>query len=423
MMALYQCCRCWPFQQWSISICWECYGTSWKKWWAGCGEAGRIETTPLRKLCWTAVGWPSGWAWRVWGKQGPGQAGIWAVALEDMKADYEHMTAELREEYRLLEITESFEKFKTVFKGLSDSYNNQIYQLMASIHRKFYGQGAQHEPACNDLWPCLLTTAMLINHLRSCDKEPTLRLMTWTQSWPSWLTSKWETVTASENIPGTPIDSLMESSFENDGGLIGGKKQYVIENLRDRHEPKSTCGTRSLTTVWTSWRVRIIERISWFSEMTRATLFQSNGTTFGKEIQIQIRYPTISTIATPPAARGASWPSTLPATLTTPPPTRLSTGRAAVWLTRNSYKKQPALTVSHFQDHEPRNFCADELAQVSFGFSGSRIIKGNGKKSNPFWSAIASRRGRRQIRSPARILRRITGWVRISSGQQQYPAV
>jgi hypothetical protein len=323
--------------------------------------------------------------------------------LEDMKADYEHMTAELREEYRQ-KITESFEKFKTVFKGLSDSYNNQIYQLMASIHRKFYGL-KEHSMNQRAMIMALFVDycdADYYHTFRSCDKKNLPYMSDDLDTILAKLIDiKWETVTASENIPGTPIDFDGEFLIENDGGLIGGKKQYVIENLRDRHETEINLRELDFYNRFDDfWRVRI-ERIFLVLRNDQGNLIQSNGTTFGKEIQIQIRYPTIFNDSDSTGGKRSflalNFACNSDYTTTDQVIDWTSSCVVNEEFSYKNYKPAPD-GVFTFKIMNPETFALNELAQVSIGFSGSRIIKGNGKKSNPFWNAIASRRGRRQIR-------------------------
>jgi len=323
--------------------------------------------------------------------------------LEDMKAEYEHMTEELREEYRQ-KITESFEKFKTVFKGLSDSYNDQIYQLMASIHRKFYGL-KEHSMNQRAMIMALFVDycdADYYHTFRSCDKKNLPYMSDDLDTILAKLIDiKWETVTASENIPGTPIDFDGEFLIENDGGLIGGKKQYVIENLRDRHETEINLRELDFYNRFDDfWRVRI-ERIFLVLRNGKGNLIQSNGTTFGREIQIQIRYPTIFNDSDSSGGKRSFLALNFDCNSDYTTSDQVIDWTSSCMVNEEfSYKNyKPAPDgVFTFKIMNPDTFALNELAQVSIGFSGSRIIKGNGKKSNPFWNAIASRRGRRQIR-------------------------
>ena len=211
--------------------------------------------------------------------------------LEDMKAEYDQMTEQLREEYRK-KITESFEKFKSVFKGLSVSYNDQIYHLMAAIHQKFYGL-KEHSMNQRAMVMSLFVDycdADFYHTFQTCDKKNLPYMSDDLDTILAKLIDiQWETITASENIPGTPIDFSGEFIIENNGGLIGDKKQYVIENLRDRHETEINLKELDIYNRFDDfWRVRI-ERLVLVLKDKDGVLIQSNGTTFGREIQIKIR--------------------------------------------------------------------------------------------------------------------------------------
>lgn len=318
--------------------------------------------------------------------------------LEDMKAEYDQMTEQLREEYRK-KITESFEKFKSVFKGLSVSYNDQIYHLMAAIHQKFYGL-KEHSMNQRAMVMSLFVDycdADFYHTFQTCDKKNLPYMSDDLDTILAKLIDiQWETITASENIPGTPIDFSGEFIIENNGGLIGDKKQYVIENLRDRHETEINLKELDIYNRFDDfWRVRI-ERLVLVLKDKDGALIQSNGTTFGREIQIKIRYPTIFNDSDSSGNSKSFLALNFECNSD-----YFTDGEDIEWgsscevteeFSNKNYKPAPD-GVFTFKIMNPEMFDIDSLYQVSVGFSGSRIIK----SQKAYWAALAARRGRKMM--------------------------
>ena len=217
--------------------------------------------------------------------------------LKDMEERYANMTQELREEYRK-NITASFAKFKDNFKGIAEAYNNQIYSLMGGIHKKLYGL---KEHSMNQ-------RAMIMNlFMEYCDADFYHTFTPCDDHGLPFMSDEidiilrklndiqWNSVTANENIDGTPIEFSGRFIIDSSDAMYGEKKSYMVQNLKAFGEVDINLRELDDTNHFDDfWRVRI-ETLSLVLLDDSNFPIQSNGTTFGKEIQIKVQYPTIFT--------------------------------------------------------------------------------------------------------------------------------
>ena len=217
--------------------------------------------------------------------------------LKEMEERYANMTQELREEYRK-NITASFDKFKNNFKGIAEAYNNQIYSLMGGIHQKLYGLKAHSMNQRSMIMNLFMEycDAIFYHTLTSCDDQGLPFMSDEIDVILQKLNDiQWNSVTANENIDGTPIEFSGKFIIDSSDAMYGGKKSFMVQSLKTFGEVE--INLRELDTFNhfdNFWRVRI-ETLSLVLLDETDFPIQSNGTTFGKEIHIKVQYPTIFT--------------------------------------------------------------------------------------------------------------------------------
>jgi len=215
--------------------------------------------------------------------------------LKDMEAEYHNITEALREEYRK-NISDSFVKYQTTFKGIADEYNEKIYLLIEGIHQKFYGL-KEHSMNQRAMIMALFgdyCDADFYHTFKSCDG----RNMPFMSDELDVLLEKlifiqWDSVTANENIPGTPIEFSGDFLIEENGNVIGDTRRFIVQSFRNNSEVDINLKDLDDTNHFDDfWRVRI-ERLTMVLLDENDFPIQSSGTTFGREIQIGIHYPTV----------------------------------------------------------------------------------------------------------------------------------
>ena len=215
--------------------------------------------------------------------------------LKDMEAQYHNITEALREEYRQ-NITDAFLNYQETFHGLADEYNEKIYLLIDGIHRKFYGL-KEHSMNQRAMIMALFVEycdADFYHTFKPCD-EQNLPFMSDELDvlLEKLIFIQWDSVTANENIPGTPIEFSGDFLIEDNGDVIGDTKRFIVESFRNNSEVDINLRDLDTTNHFDDfWRVRI-ERLTMVLLDEDEIPIQSNGTTFGREIQIGIHYPTV----------------------------------------------------------------------------------------------------------------------------------
>eukprot|EP00088_Acartia_fossae_P022001 TRINITY_DN2331_c0_g1_i9.p1 TRINITY_DN2331_c0_g1~~TRINITY_DN2331_c0_g1_i9.p1 ORF type:complete len:783 (-),score=160.54 TRINITY_DN2331_c0_g1_i9:107-2143(-) len=217
--------------------------------------------------------------------------------IEDMKNNYEEITEEMRAEYKE-KITKSFENFKSTFGALSQSYNGQMSRLISSIHQKFYGlkEHSMNQRAMILSLYIDYCDADFYNSFKKCEDQ---NLPYMSDSIDTLLGKlieiQWESVVSNENIPGTPIEfsGTFEVDSLNTEILYGGKKNFIVETLKNTSEVDINLKDLDTENRFDDfWRIRL-ESLSLILLDSDGFPLQSQGTSFGQEIQIRIRYPTV----------------------------------------------------------------------------------------------------------------------------------
>ena len=216
--------------------------------------------------------------------------------LKDLEEQYNTITAEQKEEFRK-KITESFLQFQTTFRSIAESYNNKMYDLLSGIHQKFYGL-KEHSMNQRSMIMSLFIEYCDADFYHSFTPCDDLKLPLMSDELDTLLDKlkdiEWNSITSSENIPGTPIEFsgwfvIQEDSSEN----YGHKNNYIVETLKSKHEVDINLRDLDVENHFDDfWRVRL-ERLTLVLLDANNYPIQSNGTSFGKEIQIRIQYPTI----------------------------------------------------------------------------------------------------------------------------------
>ena len=215
--------------------------------------------------------------------------------LEDLRANYENITEEIRAEYKE-KATESFEKFKVVFKGLSDSYNDKIYDLMASIHRKFYGL-KEHSMVQRSMIMTLYLDFCDANFYHTFETCDTQKMPSMSADLDTMLKSlidiQWDSITSDSRLPGTPTEFDSIFRVKEKHVYLNGTKNYIINNLRDKFETEINLKDLDTTNDFDSnWRIRI-EQVYLVLYDEDGYPLQSNSDEVGRNIQINIKYPTV----------------------------------------------------------------------------------------------------------------------------------
>jgi len=205
--------------------------------------------------------------------------------LKVMEFYYVDITQELREEYRK-NITALYDDFQSVFIQQFNGFIHQTYLLMNGIQQKFFGLKIHSMNQRAMVMSVFVDycEADFYNTFETCDQHIVLPYLSdqFDTLLHKLVQLDWNAVTSPNNLPGMPIKF---------SGQLWRDSSYIIESLKNLK--MVDINLNDLDNFFDDfWRVRI-DSLSLILLDADGYPIQSCGTTFGCEISIKIRFPTI----------------------------------------------------------------------------------------------------------------------------------